>query len=134
MQWRGQRRSARDRAALQPAWIELPRRPGEYAPPGRVGPVRGAGGPRGASDSRASEDPPGRLQLVERGAGRWLRELRPRALRPPGSSSSAVAAATGLRARTGGTPVKTRLRAELIGHLGYLPIADWLNRLSCRPV
>lgn len=111
----------------QPAWTELPRRPGEYARPDRVGPVRGAGGPRGASGSRASEDRQGRLQLAERGAARWLRELRPRALRPPGSSAAAVVAATGLPAWTGGTPAKTRLRAELIGHRGYLPRADWLN-------
>lgn len=118
----------------QSAWTELPRRSGEYARPDRVGPVRGAGGPRGASGSRASEDRQGRLQLAECGAARWLRELRPRELRPPGSSAAAVVAATGLPARTGGTLAKTRLRAELIGHRGYLPLADWLNRFGCHPV
>lgn len=60
----------------------------------------------------------------------------PGRLDPRGSSTAAavVVAATGLRARTGGTPAKTRLRAELIGHLGYLPLADWLNRFGCSPV
>lgn len=55
--------------------------------------------------------------------------------RPPGSSAAVVAAAaTGLPAQTGGTPAKTRLRAELIGHRGYLPLADWFNRFGCSPV
>lgn len=61
------------------------------------------------------------------GGGRSAPRLRD----PGGSSAAVVAAATGLRAGTGGTPAKTRLRADLIGHRGYLPLADWLNRFGC---
>lgn len=84
--------------------------------------------------SRASKVGPGRLQLAEGGAGHWRWEFGSQAPRPPGSSAAVVAAATGLPAQTGGTPAKTRLRAELIGHRGYLPLADWFNRFGCCPV
>lgn len=61
-------------------------------------------------------------------------EIGSQARRPSGSSAVVVAAATGLSAQTGGTPAKTRLRAELIGHRGYLPLADWFNRFGCSAV